>query len=191
NIDKDNGDLSVSDKKEQKQKANELPKKYQSYPHWRSSCYITSFLELLYTNYLHTTMWWTTNVGVIPSNSGLKKLYTSFTIRDTVNTPGTKNVKSTFNEAREIVHHHVLEKKCQEDNQFGSLTHWFENIILKEKESTKLMSQFCVLGLRIWSYQPCPYNRANLYQCINQEISYEEYIIFWPHTLIFEITQRD
>ncbi|CAJ0635508.1 9718_t:CDS:2 [Entrophospora sp. SA101] len=139
NIDKDNGDLSVSDKKEQKQKAIELPKKYQSYPHWRSSCYITSFLELLYTNYLHTTMWWTTNVGVIPSNSGLKKLYTSFTIRDTVNTPGTKNVKSTFNEAREIVHHHVLEKKCQEDNQFGSLTHWFENIILKEKESTKLI----------------------------------------------------
>jgi len=96
-------------------------------------------------------MWWTTNVGVIPSNSGLKKLYTSFTIRDTVNTPGIKNVKSTFNEAREIVRRHVLEKKWQEDNQFGSLTHWFENIILEEKESTKLMSQFCVLGLRIWS----------------------------------------
>ncbi|CAJ0630542.1 8949_t:CDS:2 [Entrophospora sp. SA101] len=53
---------------------------------------------------------------------------------------GTKNVKSTFNEACEIVHHHVLEKKWQEDNQFGSLTHWFENVTLEEKESTKLIS---------------------------------------------------
>ncbi|CAH1771188.1 6874_t:CDS:1, partial [Entrophospora sp. SA101] len=41
----------------------------------------------------------------------------------TVNTPGTKNVKSTLMR-------HVLEKKCQENYQIGSLTHWFENIIL-------------------------------------------------------------
>ena len=43
----------------------------------------------------------------------------------------------------------------------------------------------------VLSGRPCPYNRANLHQCINREIFYEEYVISWPHTLIFEITQRD
>ena len=243
----DNESSNFTNKKEQNRKSVGLQKKYQSYTHWRSSCYITSLLELLYTNYLHTIPWWSANVGIIPKNTGLKKLYISFTIRDTVNTPGAKNIKSTLNEAREIIRRHVLEEKWEEDNQFGSLTQWFENIISEEKKSITLMSQLCVLGLCMWSCrsghfkiaptpirplfpingveefnstffnnnqnligqvstlflqrnqliskifpdQPCPYNRANLHQCTNREISYEEYIISLPHTLIFEVTQRD
>src|SRR5215213_8135463 len=58
--------------------------------------------------------------------------------------------KSSLNEAREIVRRHILEKKWQEDDEFGSLTFWFENIIAEEKSSLKLLSHFCVLGLRMW-----------------------------------------
>jgi len=75
-----NKNLDVGDDKNKKQKIIELPKKYQSYTHWRNSCYITSFLELLYTNYLHEITWWSANVGTITHDSGLKKLYISFTI---------------------------------------------------------------------------------------------------------------
>jgi len=49
----DNKNLDVGNRKKEKQKVIELPKKHQSYPHWRNSCYITSLLELLYVNYLH------------------------------------------------------------------------------------------------------------------------------------------
>src|SRR5690348_10543197 len=38
NDNRNNLDLGVSDKNEQRQKAIELPKKYQSYTHWRNSC---------------------------------------------------------------------------------------------------------------------------------------------------------
>jgi hypothetical protein len=44
---------------------------------------------------------------------------------------------------------------------------------------------------KVLSDRPCPYNRANLHKCTDREIICEEYIISWPHTLIFEITQRD
>jgi hypothetical protein len=54
-----------------------------------------------------------------------------------------------------------------------------------------LFAQKNELTSKVFPDQPCPYNRANLHQCINRKIFYEEYIISWPHTLIFEITQRD
>jgi len=68
----DNKNLDVSNHKKEKQKVIELPKKYQSYPHWRNSCYITSLLELLYVNYLHAIPWWSTNVGTITHDSSMK-----------------------------------------------------------------------------------------------------------------------
>ncbi|CAJ0862584.1 9062_t:CDS:2 [Entrophospora sp. SA101] len=72
-------------------------------------------------------------------------------------------------------------------NKFAAFTKKFEDSICEEDSDTSCTH----CNSNQDNDQPCPYNRANLYQCINQEISYEEYIIFWPHTLIFEITQRD
>ncbi|CAJ0907760.1 1324_t:CDS:2, partial [Entrophospora sp. SA101] len=142
-----------------------------------------------------------------------------FTIRDTVNTLGTRNTKSNFNEAHEIVRHHVLEKKWQKDNEFGSLSYWFESHVkvaptpIKPlfpingiddfdssffKNNQNLVGQVSALFAKknefinnILPDRPCPYNRANLHQCTSRKIFYEEYIISLPYTLIFEITQRD
>ena len=37
----------------------------------------------------------------------------------------------------------------------------------------------------------CQHSRANLCKCDNRKIKYQEFIISWASTLIFEITQRD
>lgn len=136
-------------KNSKKDKKNNIPQNYQSYTHHRNSCYITALLEILYNCYLHEMDWWANNVGILSNNElGLKKLYTSFTIRDSVNNTTAK--KAIYSSAREIVRLHVLEKKWQRDNEFGSLTFWFENIIKRENHPLKILSHFCILGLRVW-----------------------------------------
>ncbi|CAJ0883392.1 7138_t:CDS:1, partial [Entrophospora sp. SA101] len=50
-----------------------------------------------------------------------------------------------------MIRQHIIEKQWEEDNQFGSITNWFEKIIAEEKESINLVSGFCVLGLRKWT----------------------------------------
>ncbi len=126
----------------------ELQQKYQSYSHNRNSCYITALLEMLYICYLNNATWWSSNIGTMQnSDSGLKKLHISFTLRDAA---GTKGIKTILNRAREMIREHVIDKKWQKDNQFGSLTDWFEKIIAEEKSSITLISEFCVLGLRKW-----------------------------------------
>jgi len=228
-----------------------LPQKYQSYSHYKNSCYITAPLEMLYNNYLHKMDWWSNNVGILSNNdSGLKKLYSSFTIRDNLDHFTAK--KSTLNGAREMIRLHVVEKGWQKDGEFGSPTLWFENVIAEEKSSLKLLSHFCILGLRMWQCEsghvriapipfkpftpingvedfdspffevhtsligqisaffleknklinrirpdePCQHSRAstkftNLCKCSKRKINYQEFVISWPSTLIFEITQRD
>jgi hypothetical protein len=59
-----------------------LPKSYQSYPHFRNSCYITSPLELLYSCYLHDRDFWAEHVGHLHDEFGLKLIYKSFLIRE-------------------------------------------------------------------------------------------------------------
>jgi len=131
-----------------KDKKNILPYNYQSYTHHKNSCYITALLEMLYNSYLQKTDWWANNVGILPNNElGLKKLYTSFTIRDSMN---NSSKKAIYSSAREIIRLHVLEKGWQRDNEFGSLTFWFENIIKLDNHPLKILSHFCILGLRIW-----------------------------------------
>jgi len=44
---------------------------------------------------------------------------------------------------------------------------------------------------RINPDEPCQHLRANICMCGNRRIKYEEFIVSWPSTLIFEITQRD
>lgn len=136
-------------KNNKKDKKNIIPQNYQSYTHYRNSCYITALLEILYNSYLHRMDWWANNVGILSNNElGLKKLYTSFTIRDSMNNVAAK--KAIYSSAREIVRLHVLEKGWQKDNEFGSLTLWFENIIKLDNHPLKILSHFCILGLRIW-----------------------------------------
>ncbi|CAH1768084.1 9562_t:CDS:2, partial [Entrophospora sp. SA101] len=141
--------------------------------------------EILYTCYLNNVTWWPSNIGTMQNNgSGLKKLHISFTLRDAL---GTKNVKTSLNNGREMIRQHIIEKQWEEDNQFGSITNWFEKIIAEEKESINLNE----IIFRVHPDEPCPYVRSNLGQCINRKINYEEYIISYPPILIFELTQRD
>jgi hypothetical protein len=147
-----------------KDKKSILPQNYQSYTHYRNSCYITALLEILYNSYLYKMDWWANNVGILQNNElGLKKLYTSFTIRDSMNNKTAK--KNIYSSAREIIRLHVLEKRWQRDNEFGSLTLWFENIIKRDNHPLKILSHFCILGLRIWQCDsghiriaPLPFN---------------------------------
>jgi hypothetical protein len=122
-------------------------KQYQSYPHFHNSCYITSLLEILYNYYLTDQGWWSNNVGTMSNdNSGLKKIYASFIIREQLT---NKSKKSSYNDAREVVRQYILEKKWEQDWEYGSLTLWYENII-KENDSLNILSYFCPLGIRIW-----------------------------------------
>jgi hypothetical protein len=124
-------------------------KKYQSYPHFRNSCYITSLLELLYKYYLTDKEWWSNNVGTMinNNNSGLKKLYSSFIMREQLT---DKSKKSSYSDAREVVRQYILEKEWENDGEYGSLTLWYENIIKEQKDSLEILSYFCALGIRIW-----------------------------------------
>ena len=50
--------------------------------------------------------WWSNNVGILSNNElVLKKLYSSFTVRDNLDHFTAK--KSTLNGAREMIHLHV------------------------------------------------------------------------------------
>lgn len=59
-----------------------LPEKYQSYPHFGNSCYITAPLEALYACYIRDQGFWIKNISHIPLQFGLKRIYDSFIIRD-------------------------------------------------------------------------------------------------------------
>ena len=99
---------------------------------------------MLYNNYLREMDWWANNVGTLPNNElGVKKLYTSFTIRDSLNNNKMAK-KAIYSSAREIIRIHVLEKGWQKDNEFGSLTFWFENMIKQDNLPLKVLSHFCI-----------------------------------------------
>jgi hypothetical protein len=133
-----------SDKEEEEEE--EIPKKYQSYPHYKNSCYITALLELLYNNFIKDKKWWDANIGIVnDDNLGIKKLYTSFAMRHQPET-----TKKTLSEARELIRRYVIDKGWQKDGEFGSLTWWFYNMVFEKKHSLNIISHFCVLGIRMW-----------------------------------------
>ncbi|CAH1768750.1 633_t:CDS:2, partial [Entrophospora sp. SA101] len=76
----------------------------------------------------------------------LKKIYASFIMRGQLT---NKSKKSSYSDAREVVRQYILEKKWQQDGEYGSLTLWYEKII-KENDSLNILSYFCPLGIRIW-----------------------------------------